>query len=70
VLAEVPLALEENRGYKLEARVEGARISVAVDGRQVLTARDATFAVGGAGFAVERGVSGFRELVVEATTRE
>jgi len=70
VLAAVPLALEENRGYKLEARVEGDQISVSVDGRRVLTARDATFAVGGAGFAVERGVSGFRELALEATTRD
>ncbi len=70
VLAEAPLALEENRAYTLEARVEGDLISVSIDDRRVLTARDATFAGGGAGFAVERGLAGFRTLVIEATTRD
>ena len=69
VLAEAPPALEENRAYTLEARVEGDLIRVSIDGRQVLAARDATFAGGGAGLAVERGLAGFRTLAIEATTR-
>ena len=70
VLAEAPPALEENRAYTLEARVEGDLIRVSIDGRQVLTARDATFEGGGVGFAVARGLAGFRELALEATTRD
>ena len=70
VLAEAPLALEENRAYTLEARVEGDLIRVSIDDGEVLTARDATFAGGGAGFAVERGLAGFRALAIKATTRD
>ena len=69
VLAEAPLVLEERRAYVLEARVEGESLSVSLDGRPVLAARDAAFDCGGAGFAVARGLAGFRGLSITATTR-
>ena len=69
VLAEAPLVLKENQTYALEARVEGESIRVSIDACPVLAVRDATFDCGGAGFAVARGLAGFRGLSIAATTR-
>lgn len=66
VLAETPFEAEENRLYALEASACGDEIRIRVEGGPTLAVRDAAFDCGGAGFAVERGLAGFRALEIEA----
>ncbi len=67
VLAETPFEAEENRLYALEASACGDEIRIRVEGGPTLAVRDAAFDCGGAGFAVERGLAGFRALEIEAS---
>ena len=49
VLAETDFPIEPGRSYALSAEANGADLSVSVDGRRLLEARDETFAYGQAG---------------------
>ena len=69
VLAQIPFEAEENRLYALEVSAVGDAIRVAVDGAEALVAHDVALDCGGAGFLVERGLAGHRELRIDATVR-
>ena len=63
VLAEMPFPYETERHYLLRFAAVGERLSLAVDGRPLLEARDGRYHGGGAGFLIERGTmlaAGFR----------
>ena len=66
VLAERPFVLEENRMVDLDARAEGSRLSLRVDGELLLEADDATFATGGLGFYAKQGILGVAKPSVRA----
>lgn len=69
VLAETPFEAEENRLYALEASACGDEVRVSVEGGPTIAVRDTAFDCGGAGFAVERGLAGFRALEIRARIR-
>ena len=58
ILVERPFVLEENRMVDLDARAEGSRLSLRVDGELLLESDDATFATGGLGFYAKQGILG------------
>jgi len=62
VLAEIPFRWELDELHALKLACQGDRITAWCDGKKVLTARDDTFANGGAGLVFENGIIGFREL--------
>ena len=68
VLAERPFALTENEMVDLEARAEGARLSLRVNGEVLLEAEDAAFAfaTGGAGFYAQQGILGVAKPSIRA----
>ncbi len=55
VLASVPFDFEPNSRQLFEVTAIGDRIALAVDGKPVVEARDASYASGGAGFLIEGG---------------
>ena len=55
VLAETDYAYAENAKLRFSLAVNGAHISFSINGKQLLTAEDATFASGGAGFVIDKG---------------
>lgn len=55
VLAEAPFAYAENAKLDFAVSVNGDRLAFAIDGKELLTARDARFTSGGAGFFIEEG---------------
>jgi hypothetical protein len=55
VLAEAPFAYAENSKLKFEVKVVGDQIAFSVDGALLLTAADAEYVSGGAGFFIEEG---------------
>jgi len=55
VLASSPYPYEIDKTYALRFVLKGDRLSLSVDGKEVLEARDGSYASGGAGFLVERG---------------
>ena len=66
VLAERPFVLAENEMVDLEARAEGARLSLRVNGAILLEAEDAVFATGGAGFYAQQGILGVAKPSIRA----
>ena len=66
VLAERPFVLTENEMVDLEARAEGARLSLRVNGAILLEAEDPTFATGGAGFYAQQGILGVAKPSIRA----
>ena len=66
VLAERPFVLAENEMVDLEARAEGARLSLRVNGAILLEAEDPTFATGGAGFYAQQGILGVAKPSIRA----
>ena len=66
VLDERPFALAENAMVDLEARAEGARLSLRVNGEVLLEAEDPTFATGGAGFYAQQGILGVAKPSIRA----
>ena len=68
VLAERPFVLAENEMVDLEARAEGARLSLRVNGEVLLEAEDAAFAfaTGGAGFYAQQGILGVAKPSIRA----
>jgi hypothetical protein len=65
-LAEVPCKWDVGELHDLALTVTGATIVAHLDGQEVLRAEDDTLRSGGAGFVVERGIAGFREMSVTA----
>lgn len=55
VLAECPFSYEEHQTIELELAAHGDRLSFSADGKCLMTARDSTFADGGAGLFIEEG---------------
>ena len=66
VLAEAPFAIPENEMVDLEARAEGARLALRVNGETLLAAEDATFARGGLGFYAQQGILGVAKPSIRA----
>ena len=66
ILAERPYVLAENRMVDLDARAEGSRLSLRVDGELLLEADDAAFATGGLGFYAKQGILGVAKPSVRA----
>ncbi|MBN1630001.1 MAG: ADP-ribosylglycohydrolase family protein [Thermoleophilia bacterium] len=66
-LAETPHAWPAGERRPLTLSVQGATVSARVDGQEVLSASDDTLLWGGAGFVVDRGLAGFRELAIEGS---
>ena len=66
ILAERPFILEENRMVDLDARAEGSRLSLRVDGELLLEADDPAFATGGLGFYAKQGILGVAKPSVRA----
>ena len=66
VLAEKPFVLEENRMVDLEARAEGGKLSLRVNGEVLLEAEDAAFATGGLGFFAQQGMIGVAKPSIRA----
>lgn len=67
VLAESPFVLTENEMVDLEARAEGARLLLRVNGKTLLEAEDGTFATGGVGFFSQQGIIGVAKPSIRAT---
>lgn len=67
ILAEIPFAPGDNEFHKYLAVNSGGRISISVDGVEMLSVGNDTFYGGGAGIMVERGKTGFSSLVIKAT---
>ncbi len=70
VLAEAPFVLDENEMVDLEARAEGARLSLRVNGEVLLEAEDSTFATGGMGFYARQGILGVAKPSIRAKVVE
>ena len=68
VLAEAPYAIAENEMVDLEARADGAKLSLRVNGSLLLEADDATFATGGLGFYAKQGVLGVAKPSIRAVS--
>jgi len=66
VLAEAPSAWDLDELHELRLVCRGPRITGSCDGTVVLEAEERTLARGGAGFVFERGLMGFRDVVVGA----
>ncbi len=64
VLASVPMLLTHGVSYRLDTRVVGARLTVAVDGVEVLAAEDAAIGAGQAGVNVFDGRAAYQDIVV------
>lgn len=67
VLAEKPFVIAENEMADLEARAEGNRLSLYLNGEVLLKAEDGMFATGGLGFFTQLGVIGVAKPTVRAT---
>ena len=70
VLAEAPFVLGENEMVDLEARAEGARLSLRVNGEVLLEAEDSAFATGGMGFYARQGILGVAKPSIRAEVVE
>ena len=66
ILAEALYAIPENEMVDLEARADGVRLALLVNGETVLEAEDATFGTGGAGFFVQQGLLGCAKVSLRA----
>ncbi len=66
ILAEAPYAIAENEMVDLEARADGAKLSLRVNGATLLEAEDATFATGGLGFYAKQGILGVAKPSIRA----
>jgi ADP-ribosylglycohydrolase len=65
-LAEVPFTYDENQKLQLALTVKGDALTFAIDGKTVATARDVSYASGGAGMVVDRGTIPVRGFEVRA----
>jgi len=63
-LAETRHQWFAGESHTLALTVQSARITAYLDGGELLSASDDTLRCGGAGFAVDRGLAGFRELEI------
>ena len=68
VLAERPFVLEENKMVDLEARAEGAKLTLRADGEVLLEAEDDAFAAGGLGFFAQQGILGVAKPSIRANS--
>jgi len=66
VLAEAPSAWAPDSLHEVRLVCRGSRITGSCDGTLILEAEEPVLDRGGAGFVFERGVMGFRDVVVEA----
>ena len=66
LLAEAPCVWHVGELHHLALTVRGTKIVAHLDGEELLRATDDTLDRGGAGFLVESGTAGFRELAIEA----
>jgi len=64
VLAEMPCTWQMGELHELVLTVRGTEIIAHADGKEVLRGTDDTLDRGGAGFLVESGTAGFRELSI------
>jgi levanbiose-producing levanase len=64
ILATVPLALSEGVSYQLDTAIQGNRITVSVDGAQLIDITDAQFSSGKVGVNVFDGRAAYQDLVV------
>ncbi len=64
VLAEMPCIWEVDELHRLSLTVRGTTITASLDGKRVLTGEDTKLGRGGAGFRVDNGFAGFREIVI------
>ncbi|WP_120520305.1 glycoside hydrolase family 32 protein [Arthrobacter celericrescens] len=64
ILAKVPLALSQGVSYQLDSAVQGNRITVSVDGAQLIDITDAQFGSGKVGVNVFDGRAAYQDLVV------
>ena len=69
VLAERAFVLPENEMVDLEARADGTRLSLRVNGETFLAAEDETFATGGLGFYAKQGLLGVAKPSIRAVVR-
>ena len=65
-LAAAPFSYREDVPYEVCLEVRGETLTMSVDGKTVLTARDGTWKCGAAGFVMTRGSMTCRDLVIEA----
>jgi ADP-ribosylglycohydrolase len=66
ILAQIPCSWEVDELHSVSLTVRGRRVTASLDGKEVLTAEDTDLGHGGAGFLVDSGLAGFRELAIEA----
>jgi len=64
ILSTVPLALSHGVGYALDAAVQGNRITVSIDGTQLIDITDSQFPSGKVGVNVFDGRAAYQDLVV------
>jgi levanbiose-producing levanase len=64
VLAKVPLALAHGVSYQLDAAVDGTRITVSVDGAQLIDITNTQFGSGKVGVNVFDGRAAYQDLMV------
>ena len=64
ILAKVPLALSQGVSYQLDTAIQGNRITVSVDGVQLIDITDAQFSSGKVGVNVFDGRAAYQDLVV------
>lgn len=66
ILATVPLALSHGVSYALDAAVQGNRITVSIDGTQLIDITDSQFSSGKVGVNVFDGRAAYQDVVVTA----
>ncbi|MHC6222729.1 GH32 C-terminal domain-containing protein [Arthrobacter sp. MMS24-S77] len=66
ILATVPLALSHGVSYALDAAVQGNRITVSIDGAQLIDIADSQFSSGRVGVNVFDGRAAYQDVVVTA----
>ncbi|MFJ5957803.1 GH32 C-terminal domain-containing protein [Paenarthrobacter sp. NPDC092416] len=66
VMASVPAALSHGVGYAVDAAVDGDRITVSVDGTQLIDVTDSALASGKVGVNVFDGRAAYQDVVVTA----
>jgi levanase len=66
VLASVPLLLTHGVSYRLEAQAEGGRLTVSLDGAQLISVVDTAVASGNVGLNVFDGRAAYQDVTVTA----
>ncbi len=68
ILATAPIALEPDRFYDIKAEAKGDKITLTIDGKEILTVTDTTIPTGGAGFYCSCGMAAFIDYEITAET--